>query len=89
MNPCMVSAQGEMLEILQADREPLEGEFKATTAGYYEVLNEQRYPKAIYDFTAKAWVGVGEPIPIQSPQPTELDKLKADVDYLLLINGEV
>lgn len=79
MNLCMVNAQGEMLEIIQVDREPLEGEFKVTTVGYYEVLNEQRYSMTIYDFDIKTWVGVGEPIPIPAPEPTEVDLLKAQL----------
>lgn len=58
---CMVNDQGKLLEILQEDREPWEGEFKVPLAGYYERLNDDRYPDAKYDFENKVWVGVGEP----------------------------
>ena len=62
---------------MQMDRDPVEGEFKVPLVGYYEVFNVQRYLAARYDFPTKAWVGVNEPIPIPTPQVTEIDIIQS------------
>lgn len=86
---CLVNSDGELLEILQIDRKITDGEFKVPLSNYYEILNIERYPKTIWDFKLKTWIGVGKPIIPPTPEPSEFEKLKANVDYLLLINGEV
>lgn len=77
MNNCIVNKQGEMLEILQNDREIQHDEITVSLVGYYEVFNAQRYNKAIYDFDLKSWVGIGEQIQIASNVPTYSDRLLA------------
>lgn len=70
MNNCIVSEQGEMLEILQDEKELQEGQFLVPLSNYYEVLNEQRYDNAIWDFEQEKWVGAGEQRPIVIPETT-------------------
>lgn len=94
MNMCIVNTNGELLEILQSDREAQEGEFKLPLDGYYEVFNIQRYSQAVWDFTENKWKGVGEPILVPEPEPSEVDVLKKDLisvqealDFIVMNGG--
>lgn len=78
---CLVNTKGELLEILQEEREPLEGQFTVPLEGFYEVLNAEHYSVAAWDFELKKWVGVGEPSIPPVPQPTEYDILKSEIDF--------
>lgn len=81
----LINKEGQLLEI---DPKTIESDsILVPLEGYYEVFNEQRYDKAKWDFKLKHWVGVGEQRPIPTPQVDEVTKLKADVDYLLMITG--
>ena len=81
----LINKEGQLLEI---DPKTIESDsILVQLEGYYEVFNEQRYDKAKWDFKLKQWVGVGEQRPIPTPKVDEMTKLKADVDYLLMITG--
>lgn len=90
---CMVNEQGKLIEILQRDRKPQEGEYKVPLEGYYECLNEKRYPDAEYRFKFKKWVGVGEQRPKPVIEPTGeqkrmemLENYILDMDFRILSN---
>ena len=72
----LINEQGELLEILQEEKEPLEGQQIALLSNYYDVFNIDRYDKAIWDFEQNKWVGHGEqrPEPLP-PQPTVDEKI--------------
>lgn len=73
---CLVNENGELLEILQEEREPQTREHIVPLDGYYEVFNTQLYSQAVWDFTEKKWKGVGDPNIPPEPLPTEIDILK-------------
>ena len=80
MNNCIVNEQGELLEILQEgqEKELQEGQFLVPLSNFYDVLNLERYPTAIWSFELKKWVGKGEQKPMPEPQ------IKVDLeDYIL------
>ncbi len=86
---CMVDINGRMMEILQSDREANEGEFKVDLGNYYEVLNEQRFPDAMYSHDLETWVGVGEQRPLPVQEPSEVDTLKSQVIMLEDLVAEI
>lgn len=75
---CLVNEQGKLLEILQEIRAAKKDERIVNLSNFYDVLNEGRYDNAVYDFTLKEWVGVGEQRPIVIPTPSEIEKLKME-----------
>ena len=75
----LINDKGELLEILQAPKEAQENESIVTLEGYYQVLNEQRYESAKWNFELSKWVGVGEIRPIEIPQISEVQELKGRV----------
>lgn len=77
---CLISNKGELLEILQASREPLEGQQIVPLDGYYELFNLEHYNTAVWDFELKKWKGVGEPNIIPEPQPSEMDLVKTKLE---------
>lgn len=79
---CIVNKDGKLVENLNIDREPIDGEFKVSMMGYYERLNDDKYPDARYDFDIKDWVGVGVPRPLPSLEPNSDDYL-LELDYRL------
>lgn len=90
----LVNDKGEFLEILQEEKEPLEGQHIVPLDGYYEVFNLEHYNTAVWDFKLKKWKGVGEPIPVPEPEPSETEKLKNDlvlvkeaVDFIVMNGG--
>lgn len=78
---CLVNNKGELLEILQEEKEPLEGQAIVPLLGYYEVFNVEHYNTTVWDFELKRWKGVGEPNVPPIPQPTETEVLKSDIDF--------
>lgn len=82
MNDCIVNEQGNLLEILQEgqEKELQEGQSIVPLSNYYEILNEQRYDIAIWNFEQDKWVGVGEQRPVIFPQPTEIEVLQAKLN---------
>ena len=74
-----INDKGELLEILQTEKEPQEDESIVLLEGYYEVFNEQRYESAKWNFDLNKWVGVGEQRPIAIPQISEVQELKGRV----------
>ena len=80
MNNCIVNEQGELLEILQEEREKEleEGKSIVPLSNYYEVRNTERYPTAIWSFELEKWIGRGEQRPIPEIQPTEIEILKME-----------
>lgn len=89
MNNCIVNEQGELLEILQEEREPQTGEHIVPLDGYYEVFNVQHYSQAVWDFTENKWKGVGEPNIPPEPQPSEVDILKEKVESQEILINEL
>lgn len=85
---CLVNTNGELLEILQEEKEPLDGQFTVPLEGFYEVLNVEHYNQAVWDFEFKKWKGVGEPNIPPVPQPTETEVLKSDIDFQNMIIQE-
>ena len=87
----LISGKGELLEILQTEKEPQENESIVTLDGYYEVFNEQRYESAKWDFELNKWVGVREQRPTPLIQPkTEIELLQftqSQVVMALVIGG--
>ena len=65
---CIVNQKGELLEILQEEKELEEGKSLVPLSNYYDVLNLERYDIAIWDFELKKWIGKGEQRPIPEPQ---------------------
>jgi len=74
-----INDKGELLEILQEPKEPQENESIVLLEGYYEILNEQRYELAKWDFELNKWVGLGEQRPIAIPQISEVQELQSRV----------
>lgn len=72
----LINSKGELLEILQEPKEAGEDQYIVPLEGYYEVLNEQRFESAKWDFDLEKWVGAGEQRPEPPKESTELDKLK-------------
>lgn len=69
MNKCLVNIKGELLEILQEEKEPQTGAYIVPLDGFYDILNIQKYDQAVWSFEQSKWVGVGEPnIPL-IPEP--------------------
>jgi hypothetical protein len=79
---CLINGQGELLEILQEgqEKEVQEGQFLVSLSNYYDVLNLERYPNAIWDFELKMWIGIGEQRPVVVPMPSEMDILQAKLN---------
>lgn len=77
----LINNKGELLEILQEEREPLEGQVIVPLLGYYEVFNIEHYDAAVWDFKLEKWIGFGEPSIPPVPQPTEYDILKSEIDF--------
>lgn len=83
----LINEEGQLLEI---DPKVInEDSILVPLRGYYEVLNELRYPKAIWDFDIKDWVGVGEQRPIEVQPISETQKLWDMIDYLVNSSYEV
>lgn len=80
MNNCIVNEQGELLEILQEgqEKELQEGQFLVPLSNFYDVLNLERYPNAIWNFELEKWIGQGEQKPMPEPQPSEIEILKME-----------
>lgn len=77
---CIINDKGELLEILQEEREPVTGEHIVPLDGYYEVFNVEHYNTAVWDFTENKWKGVGKPNIPPEPQPSEVDILKEKIE---------
>ena len=75
----LINDKGEVLEILQTEKEPQENESIVLLDGYYEIFNMERYELAKWDFDLIKWVGVGEQRPIAIPQISEVQELKERV----------
>jgi len=75
----LIDNNGELLEILQTEKEPQEGESIVLLEGYYEIFNEQRYKQAKWNFDLNKWVGLGEQRPVVIPQISEVEELKGRV----------
>lgn len=75
---CLVNSNGEYLEILYEEKEPLEGHSIVPLEGYYDVFNTQLYSQAVWDLKENKWKGVGEPIlvPVPVSKSSEVDILK-------------
>lgn len=82
MNNCIVNNQGELLEILQTgqEKELQQGQSLVPIHGYYEVRNEQRYDSAVWDFSLKKWVGLGQQRPVLTPKTSEIEILQAKLN---------
>lgn len=74
----IVNENGELLEILQEEKELEEGQIIVPLSNYYDVLNLGRYPSAIWSFDLKKWIGQGEQRPIIPQQPSEIEILKME-----------
>ena len=75
----LINDKGELLEILQTEKEPKETESIVSLEGYYEVFNVERYESTKWDFELNKWVGLGEQRPIAIPQISEVQELKGRV----------
>lgn len=83
---CFVNEKGKLVDIPQVKREAEIGEFMVTLNGYYETLNEKRYPDAIWDFDKKCWTGVGEPNPIPVKYPVSEEEKAMDLLKVIAFN---
>ena len=76
----IVNQDGELLQIvINFEDELPEGETLVPLAGYYDVLNVERYEKSVWNFTENKWVGAGEVVPEVPVLPSETEVLKAEL----------
>lgn len=83
----LIDEKGKLLTI--NPKNTIENSMLVSLIGYYEVLNEQRYSEAKWDFDIKCWVGVGEQRQIEIQPISEIQKLWDMIDYLVNSSYEV
>lgn len=77
---CLINDNGELLEILQEEKELKKGQSIVPLSNYYDVRNLERYDSSIWSFELEKWIGQGEqraePLP---PLPTSEDMVIAEM----------
>lgn len=77
----LINEEGEFLKL---NPKEIEGDSKLVPLeGYYEVLNEQRYNKSIWDFNLQQWIGVGEQRPVKQLSPSTDERIKSLEDMVI------